>query len=67
MEIKVENLCKDHGEKALVEDVSFEIRTGQFLGILGPTGSGKTTVMRMLMDIIKPDNGQISFDEQTMI
>ncbi len=66
MEIKVENLCKDHGEKALVEDVSFEIRTGQFLGILGPTGSGKTTVMRMLMDIIKPDNGQISFDEQTM-
>ena len=66
MQIRVENLCKDLGEKALVEDVSFEVRSGQLLGILGPAGSGKTTILRMLMDIIKPDNGQISFDEQTM-
>ncbi|MEU2350767.1 alpha/beta fold hydrolase [Modestobacter sp. NPDC049651] len=42
-----------------VRDLSFEVRRGQVLGLLGPNGAGKTTSLRMLMGLIRPDEGRI--------
>lgn len=45
--------------KQIIHDVSFEVRAGEIFGFLGPNGSGKTTTIRMLVDLIKPTSGQI--------
>jgi lipopolysaccharide transport system ATP-binding protein len=48
-----------HGEFWAVEDVSFELRRGECLGLIGRNGAGKTTLLKMLNGLIKPDQGRI--------
>lgn len=55
----VENLTKFYGRHRGVEAVSFRVSPGEVVGFLGPNGSGKTTVMRMIMGLIKPTAGRI--------
>ncbi|MFQ6119424.1 MAG: ABC transporter ATP-binding protein, partial [Methanosarcinales archaeon] len=45
-----------------VNDVSFEVRRGETLGIIGPNGSGKTTILKMLNGIFWPDKGKITIN-----
>ncbi len=47
------------GAKVL-EDVSFTLDRGEFLGLIGPNGGGKTTLLRLLLGLIKPDRGEVS-------
>ncbi len=47
------------GGVVAVDDVSFEVRSGQVLGLLGPNGAGKTTTLRMVMGLIYPSGGEI--------
>ncbi|MFF3684798.1 alpha/beta fold hydrolase [Streptomyces sp. NPDC002187] len=46
-------------ERYAVRDLSFRVEKGQVLGLLGPNGAGKTTTLRMLMGLIRPDDGEI--------
>jgi ABC-2 type transport system ATP-binding protein len=57
--VAVEGVWKSLGGTDVVRDLSFEVRPGEILGFLGPNGSGKTTTMRMILDIIRPDRGRI--------
>lgn len=51
-------------EMTAVDDVSIEIKKGEFLGVIGHTGSGKSTLIQMLNGLIKPTSGQIILDGQ---
>ncbi|MBN3521509.1 ABC transporter ATP-binding protein [Algoriphagus lutimaris] len=67
-EIQVENLSfvyPDSGIKAL-DQVSFEIKAGQTLGIIGTTGSGKSTIANLLMRMYDPSSGSIKIDGETI-
>jgi ABC-2 type transport system ATP-binding protein len=66
MHVKAENLYKEFSGKIVVEDLSFNIRGGTVLGILGPKGAGKTTALRMILNTILPDGGAIEYDERSM-
>ena len=44
-----------------VNDVSFELQRGEILGLLGPNGAGKTTIIQMLLDLLTPSSGTISY------
>ncbi len=57
--LEVSNLAKSFGGFAAVRDVSFHVRPGEVLGLLGVNGAGKTTVMSMLLGLITPDAGSI--------
>ena len=46
--IEVQNLRKQFGSTVAVNDVSFQVQQGEVIGLLGPNGSGKTTIMRIL-------------------
>lgn len=59
--IAVRGLNKNFGEFAAVQDVHFEIEKGKLIGLLGPSGGGKTTVLRMLAGLERPDSGEILF------
>ncbi len=56
--IKTEHLSKRYGALTAVDDLSFEVRSGEVLGFLGPNGAGKTTTMRMLTGFIAPTSGR---------
>jgi ABC-2 type transport system ATP-binding protein len=57
--IEVKNIIKAYGNRAAVNNVSFDVNQGEIFGLIGPNGAGKTTTIRMMMDIIKPDSGEI--------
>ncbi len=58
----IEGLSKRYAKSAdryAVQDLSFRVEKGRVLGLLGPNGAGKTTTLRMLMGLIRPDDGEI--------
>lgn len=57
--IEVENLTKYYGKVKAVDNISFEIEKGKICGILGPNGSGKTTTIKSICNLIIPDKGNI--------
>ncbi|MFE9921035.1 alpha/beta fold hydrolase [Streptomyces sp. NPDC005774] len=60
--LQITGLSKRYARSAdryAVRDLSFRVEKGQVLGLLGPNGAGKTTTLRMLMGLIKPDDGEI--------
>jgi ABC-2 type transport system ATP-binding protein len=58
--VDVRGVWKRYGDTDVVIDLSFDVRPGEVLGFLGPNGSGKTTTMRMILDIVRPARGSIS-------
>jgi len=60
--IRVENLSKRYGTTAVVDNVWFSVAPGETLVLLGTSGSGKTTTLKMLNRLIEPDSGQIRLD-----
>lgn len=58
--LEVKNLRKKLGKREIIKDISFYIEEGVIFGFLGPNGSGKTTTIRMLVDLISMDSGSIS-------
>jgi len=55
--IEIHNLTKYYGTLLAVNNISFEVKEGEFFGFLGPNGAGKTTTIRILTGIIKADSG----------
>src|SRR5664279_707364 len=55
--IDVQGLNKHFGDKHVVNNVSMQVRRGEIFGFLGPNGSGKTTTIRMMCGLLKPDSG----------
>ncbi len=58
--VSVQGISKFYGDFRAVDHLTFEIYSGEIFALLGPNGSGKTTTIRMILDILKPDTGTIS-------
>ncbi len=62
MGIRVENLVKSFGSVRVVDHVSFEVRPGELVALLGPSGGGKSTVLRMIAGLEAADSGEVWLD-----
>ena len=60
--LQITNLTKQFKKIKAVDNISLEVQKGDIYGFLGPNGAGKTTSIRMIMGIIKPDNGSIKLN-----
>lgn len=60
--IKFENVYKSYGENVVLDDLSFDIRQGEFVVLIGPSGCGKTTTLKTINRLIEPDKGRITVD-----
>jgi len=60
MDIQVSNLTKTYGLQKAVDDITFQVKTGEILGFLGPNGAGKTTTMRVITSCLLPTAGKIT-------
>ncbi|MBM3436739.1 MAG: gliding motility-associated ABC transporter ATP-binding subunit GldA [Bacteroidetes bacterium] len=60
MSIIVENITKTYGKQKALDDVSFEIGSGEVVGLLGPNGAGKSTMMKIITCFIPPTSGMVT-------
>lgn len=59
MSIVVEEITKHYGSQIAVDQVSFEIQTGEIIGFIGPNGAGKSTTMKIITGTLPPDHGKV--------
>ena len=62
MIIEVENIAKSFRKKIVLRDISFEMGKGSLCGIVGENGTGKSTLLRIIVGELKPDNGNVYID-----
>ncbi len=64
--LKVENIRKSYGKTEVLKDISFSLKKGEVLAIIGSSGSGKTTLLRCLNFLETPSNGKISVNDKVL-
>src|SRR5215472_17281969 len=66
MSIELKNVTKQFGGVVAVNDVSFSVNEGELMALLGPSGGGKTTVLRMIAGLEMPTSGDVFIRSQRM-
>jgi ABC-2 type transport system ATP-binding protein len=59
MSISVRNICKNYGIQKALDDVSFDIKSGEIVGFIGPNGAGKSTMMKIICGYISQTSGKV--------
>jgi zinc transport system ATP-binding protein len=65
--IKIDNVSVKYGNIEALRDLNFTINEGDYIGIIGPNGGGKSTLLKTILGLIRPYNGSISVQETTLI
>ena len=60
--VEAKNIVKKYGSKMVLDDISFQIKPGTIVGLASPNGSGKTTVIKLIADLLTLDGGEITVD-----
>lgn len=64
MELRAQSLIKKYKQRAVVNDISLNVKQGEIVGLLGPNGAGKTTTFYMIVGLIRPNSGKIFLDDK---
>jgi len=62
--LSTQDLVKAYGKRRVVNGVAISVAAGEIVGLLGPNGAGKTTTFNMVVGLIKPDAGDVNFEDQ---
>ncbi|MDJ0497740.1 MAG: ATP-binding cassette domain-containing protein [Acidimicrobiia bacterium] len=62
--LEIDRLSKRYGDVVALDGCSFRVARGQLLGFLGPNGSGKTTTMRSVFSLVRPDSGEVRWNNE---
>ena len=60
----MESLSASYGTNIVLEDVNFRVNESDFIGVIGPNGGGKTTLLKLILGLIKPVSGKIVFNQE---
>ena len=64
MKLTADAIVKQYGRRKVVDEVGFEVRTGEVVGLLGPNGAGKTTSFYMVTGLVQPDGGCVTLEDE---
>ena len=62
--LSTEGLAKEYAQRRVVDGVSIHVSPGEIVGLLGPNGAGKTTTFNMVVGIVRPDEGDVLFEQK---
>ncbi|MEZ4487302.1 MAG: ATP-binding cassette domain-containing protein [Cyanobacteriota/Melainabacteria group bacterium] len=57
--LEIQNLHKAFGSREVLKGISFEVHTGEMVGLIGPSGCGKSTILKLICGLLTPDEGQV--------
>ena len=63
--INIENVSFSYGGPLALENINLMVKKGEFLGVVGPNGGGKSTLLKLILGLLKPDTGKISVFDKT--
>ena len=63
---QLEKVCFRYSDQWVLEDFSLEVREGEILGIIGPNGSGKTSLLKLMAGLLRPQTGRVSLGHQDL-
>lgn len=66
MSLKIQNINMSYGNETILKDVSLQVEKGETLVLFGPSGTGKTTLLRLISGVVKPNSGQVFIDGENM-
>ena len=58
------SLSASYGVNMVLQDVNFKVNESDFIGVIGPNGGGKTTLLRVILGLVKPAQGKIVFNKE---
>src|SRR5690625_5260144 len=64
--IRLENITHTYGDKTVLKHVNLELKQGMFVGLVGPNGGGKTTLIKIILGLLKPDSGSVFLFNEPM-
>jgi len=64
--LTTDNLVKEYRKRRVVNGVSIEVNAGEVVGLLGPNGAGKTTTFNMVVGVVRPDGGSVTFQNKNV-
>jgi branched-chain amino acid transport system ATP-binding protein len=64
--LRVDGLCVDYGSIRALSEISFELRPGEFMGVLGANGAGKSTLLKTISGLVRPTAGSITLGESSL-
>src|SRR5580658_4679514 len=64
--LTTDRLAKEYRTRRVVDGVSVSVRAGEIVGLLGPNGAGKTTTFNMVVGVVRPDEGQVTFQDHVI-
>jgi len=67
MSIKIDKIVKRYGTQLALNNVSFEVNTGEVAGFIGPNGAGKTTLMKIICGLLLPDSGDVMVNGTSVV
>lgn len=67
MSLQIKQIRKSFEEKTVLEDISFDLKKGEFISLIGPSGSGKSTLFGIIGGIITPDSGDVTVSEGSIL
>ncbi len=62
--LEIKNLSKSYGKRKVLQDLNLHIRAGEIYGLLGPNGTGKTTTINIICNLLQADSGTVKINEQ---
>ena len=64
--LATDSLAKIYGHRRVVDGVSISVKSGEIVGLLGPNGAGKTTTFNMVVGLVRPDEGAVTFQDKNI-
>lgn len=62
--LKIHELSKSYKQKRILDNISFEVEKGMIVGLVAPNGTGKTTLLNIIMNFVNPDSGSVTIDDK---